>query len=110
MAFDVEGTAKEMIGVAAAKLGPKWSEVRALAEPEFKKIAMTIATIEAGRLSGTITAEQARLLLEMQKNASRAVLLAVEVIGLLAAEDIIQGALAIVGGVVNKAVGMTLIA
>jgi hypothetical protein len=99
-----------MVDAAAKVLGTKWKKARAFAEPEFTKIAQTIATIQASRLAGSLSEAQARLLLDMQRNASRSVLLAVEVVGVVAAEEAINGALAVVRKAVNRAVGFTLIA
>ena len=110
MALDLRALWNEMIAAAAKTLGVKWNDARAYAEPEMKKIATTIASIEASLLAGDINQQQATLLLDMQKNASRSVLLAVEVIGLVTAEKVINDALALVRDTVNSAVGFVLIA
>ncbi len=58
-------------------------------------------------LSGQITEEQARLHLDIQKNASRTVLLTVEGLGLLAAEQAINAR--VVRDSVNTALDFVLI-
>jgi endonuclease III-like uncharacterized protein len=58
---------------------------------------------------GTVTNEQAALLLDMQKNASRSALLAIQGIGLVTAQNILNGALGAVAATVNKALGFTLL-
>jgi hypothetical protein len=60
--------------------------------------------------AGRINSQQADLLLDMQKLASRNVLLTMEGLGLLAAEAAINAALDVVKKAVNTALGITLIA
>jgi len=102
MAIDVESTAKQMIAEATKVLGGKWKDARGYAEPEFKKIAMTVATIEQGRAAGQISDDDARALLDIQKNATRSVLTALEVIGVATAEKAINAALAVLAAPVKK--------
>ena len=102
MAIDVESTAKQMIGEAAKVLGGKWKDARAYAEPEFKKIAMTIATIEQERQNGELDDDDAQALLDIQTTASRSVLTALEVIGVATAEKAINAALAVLAQPVKK--------
>ena len=53
--------------------------------------------------------KEARLLLEMQQNPAKAVLMTVEGLGLLAAEAAINAAINAVRTTVNKALGFALI-
>lgn len=110
MSLDIEDLGKKLLSALQGSLREVWAKAQAFAKPEAQKIAQTIVSIEASYLAGEITEEQARLLLEMQKNASRAVILAVQVIGLVAAEKAINDALSAVKDLVNKAVGFVLIA
>lgn len=110
MSLDIEDLGKKLLSAMQGSLSEAWAKAEAFAKPEAQKIAQTIVSIEASHLAGKITEEQARLLLEMQKNASRAVILAVQVIGLVAAEKAINDALSAVKDLVNKAVGFVLIA
>ena len=74
MAIDVEQLATTMFQAAWTVLKGKAPDVATYAEGKFKKIAQTIATVEAGRVRGQITEKQAELLLDMQKSATRSVL------------------------------------
>ena len=58
---------------------------------------------------GQINPQQAELLFDMQKSASRSVLLTVKGLSLLAAQEAINAALAVVRTVVNTAVKFPLI-
>jgi hypothetical protein len=109
MALDI-GALLESMGTAAAQvLQSKWPGVRSFATSEFQKIAQTIVSIGEGVASGEITKDQAPILLDMQKNASRAVLAAVEGMTLIAAEQAINAALAAVKGPINAFVGFALL-
>ncbi len=76
---------------------------------ECAKLAHTIATIEAGRASGEMSVAEADLLLDMQRSASRSVLLSAEGIGLLVAEQAVNAALNVVQPIVNAALGFALL-
>ncbi len=76
---------------------------------EMKKIAESIAAIERMKLTGKITEEKAGLQIDIQKNATRTVLLAVEGVGIVSAEQAINAALNVVRDTVNKAIGWTLL-
>jgi len=99
-----------MATAAAGVLGSKWPGVRSFATTEFQKIAQTVASIGTQVASGEISTDQAAILLDMQENASRAVLASLEGMTLIAAEQAINAALAAVKGVVNTFVGFALIA
>jgi hypothetical protein len=109
MTIDVAQLGEAMAKAALDVLKGKAPQVVAFAKPEFAKLGLTIASIERELLAGEITVEQARLLLDMQKNASRTVMLAVEGIGLLAAEAAINAALAVARPIVNAALGVALL-
>ena len=77
--------------------------------PKFEKIAQTVVSIGEGIAAGTITQEQAPILLDMQKNASRAVLAAVEGMTLVAAEQAVNAAIGAVKTAINTFVGFPLV-
>jgi hypothetical protein len=109
MAIDVQALAMTMFQAAWTVLKEKAPEVENYAEGEFKKIAQTIATIEAARLRGQIAPEQASLLFDMQKSATRSVLLCSSGMELLAAEAAVNAALAAARPVINAALGFALV-
>ena len=109
MAIDIDALAKTMFQAAWTVLKEKAPEVEGYAQGEFKKIAQTIATIEAARVRGQITPQQAALLLDMQKSATRSVLLCAAGIELLAAEAALNAALDAGRTAINSALGFTLV-
>jgi hypothetical protein len=109
MALDVANLAERMLKASKAVFKGRWSKVRAYAESEFKKLAETLALIERLRASGEISEAEAALQLQIQRNATRTVLLTLKGLGLLTVEDAINAALGVVRKTVNTAVGFALI-
>jgi hypothetical protein len=109
MALDVGSLTQQMLNAALPMLKKDASDAESFAKTEFTKIAQTLVSIEGQLAAGEITQPQADLLLDMQKNASRAVLLALKGMSLLAAEQAINAALGVIASVVNAAVHFPLI-
>ena len=108
--FDVDAVLKSMAAAAAAVLKKQWPQVETFAKTEFEKIAQTVVSIGEGVAAKTITQDQAPILLDMQKNASRAVLAAAEGMTLVAAEQAINAAIGAVKTAINTFVGFPLVA
>jgi hypothetical protein len=109
MALEAGDLVAPILTALKAPLGKAWNAAKDYAEGEAKKMAQTLADIARFRAAGQIDDVQARALLDMQKHAMQAVLLTIEGIGLIAAQNAINGALGAVRTVVNKAVGFALI-
>ncbi len=110
MALNVAKLASQMLGAALPLLEKDAEGAGPFAKTEFLKIAQTIGGINDGVADGQINQQQAVLLLDMQTLASRNVLLTLKGLDLLAVEDAINAALGVVKGIVNTALGFTLIA
>ena len=110
MALDVGTLASQMLAAALPILKKDAEDAESFAKTEFTKIAQTIVSIGEQLAAGQINEEQADLLLDMQKSASRTVLLALQGLALLAVEAAINAALNVVKGAVNIALGFDLIA
>ncbi|MGA3244400.1 MAG: hypothetical protein ABSE41_07285 [Bacteroidota bacterium] len=98
-----------LIGAMKPILDKYWGDVKDYAESEAAKMAKTLETVVQLRVAGKIDDQQAQALVEMQKNAMQAVLLAIQGIGLIAAQKAINAALAAVKDIVNKAIGFPLL-
>jgi hypothetical protein len=109
MPLDAAPLARQMLAAALPILKIHAIDTESFASVEFKKIADTIVSIEAMQAAGQINHDQAQLLFDMQKSASRSVLLTVKGLALLAAEEAINAALDVVKGVVNAAVKFPMI-
>ncbi len=100
---------KAMLAAFKGQLNAKWPGIRTYGEAEMKKMAQTLAMIEKLSAAGSITPEQARLYVEIQKNSVRMVVLTLEDMGLLAVEAAINAALGAVRKAVNTALGFALL-
>jgi hypothetical protein len=109
MAIDVEKLAKDMFSAAFVVMKARAPKIKVIAEGEFKKIAQTLLTIEAELAAGQISREEATLLVEMQKSATRSVLLMSEGMSLIVAEQAINSALDVARAAVNTATGVKLL-
>jgi len=109
MTLDVAALASSILGSFKASFNTQWPEVENYAIGESQKLAHSLLQITTLRLSNQISTGECSVLLEMQKNATRNVLLAIEGIGLVAVETAINGALAAVQSAVNGAIGFALL-
>ncbi len=109
MSLNASELATNMLNAAKDVLSQKWPEIKDYAEAETKKLAEALVMIEKLKLAGSITKEEAKLHLDIQKNATRAVLLTIEGLGILAVEQALNAAFAVVKEAVNTALGFTLV-
>jgi hypothetical protein len=109
MSLDIEALLGAMLGAAKSVLSDKWPELKDYTETELRGIAEGIALIATLHADGSITEEQARILLEMKKNTARNVMLTIEGLGVLAAEQAINAALGVVRDTVNTALRFPLL-
>ena len=105
----VDDLVKRMLTAAAGPLKAEWPDAKAYAELEFTKLAQTLLMIQASYALGQINKTEAKLLLDIQRNAARSVLLTLQGLGALAVEQAINAALKTVRDAVNAAIGFALI-
>lgn len=96
---------EEMVAVAKSTLEENWPAVADIATSSFKTLAQALADIQQMKADGTISDEQARLLLNMHRNTAKIVLLSVDVIDIVKAEAVINAALNAIKIPVNAALG-----
>ncbi|KIN88303.1 hypothetical protein [Thauera sp. SWB20] len=109
MSLSAAQLGKDILAAFKGALSEKWPDIKEYGEAEAKKLAHTLVMIAALRASGKINEEQATLHIEIQKNATRTVLLTLEGLGILAVEAAINAALNVVKDAVNTAVGFALL-
>ena len=100
---------ESMLSAASTSFGDKWPKIKDIGTTSFKKLAQVFVDIEMMRAKGTITDEQAVLLLDMEKNTFKIVLLSVEILGIIAVENALNSALNVIINSVNKDIVITLI-
>lgn len=109
MALKTSDLVRDMLAAARGELEDKWPEVKIYAETEAKKFAQTLVMIEKLKVAGRISKKQADLLLDMQKQTSRVVLLTIEGLSLLTAEAALNAAIRSIRDAVNDGIGWKLI-
>lgn len=106
---DAGALAAQIAAAMTGQLAKSGKTIAAYAKAEAQKLATSAVEIAALRATGVINDEQAKLHLDIQKHASRAVLSAIEGLGILAAEAAINAGLAVVRQAVNTFAGFDLI-
>lgn len=101
MPLNIGELAAAMIGAAKETLAKDWPKVRDYAEPELKRLAASLVDIGKLAAQGKVKQSEARALLQIHRNTVLTVMLAVEGMGLLAAERAINAALKAVADAVN---------
>ncbi|HXB93627.1 MAG TPA: hypothetical protein VNU70_00670 [Puia sp.] len=109
VSLDFNNLFSQMLTAAKTSFNKKWPKIKDLATSSVKTLAQNVVDIEQMRIAGTITEEQARLKLDLQKNAFKTVLLTEEGIGLLVVESALNAMLGIIKDTVNTAIGFALI-
>jgi hypothetical protein len=107
--MDIGNIGTEMGIAILNSLKSKAPDIEAYAKSEGVKMAQCLTTIMSLMAAGTISEDEAKLQLDIQKQAARAILLTVEGLGVLAVEAAINAALGAVKDVVNSALGFDLI-
>jgi len=108
-AIDASQLVSDMLKAAQDVLGRKWPDAKDYAETAFIEIGEAIVFIEMQRALGKMSIEKARLHLDIQKNASKSILLTLEGLGLVAVESAINEALRVIKDTVNTTLGFALI-
>ena len=103
--IDVNKLIHDMLQAVQGKLQAHWQAAAPFAKAEMQKLAATAVQIQQGQADGSLTKEKAQILLDMQKNASQAVLTAIETVGMIAAQDAINAAIDVLKTTLNAAIG-----
>jgi hypothetical protein len=109
MGLDFSKLGKDMGAAFLNSLKDKAPEIEEYAKSEGVKMAQCLATIASLVAAGTIDEDEAKLHLEIQKQAARSILLTVEGLGALAVEAAINAALGVAKDTVNSALGFALV-
>ncbi|HEX6098213.1 MAG TPA: hypothetical protein VF432_17935 [Thermoanaerobaculia bacterium] len=90
MSLSVPEIAEIMIEAARADAGDRWPQLQALAECELRRLAQALADVEGLLAAGKVTESHATQLVHMHQIAARSVLVTIEGIGLLTAQQAIH--------------------
>ena len=106
--MDWNALLQQMLGAAKNAFQGDWSTIAPYAQSEFTKMEQDILLIQTLHATGQMTDQQCQLHMQMQQNSIKAVLLTVEGVGILAAEQIMNAVIGVIGDVVNKAIGIAI--
>jgi hypothetical protein len=98
--MDYDQIIKDSIDVAKGIVGKSWKSVQPYAAHEFRQFAENAEYLAKLKLTGEVTEEELKHRLLIQRTALSNVLLAIEGIGLVTAQNVVNAVL----GVVSKAV------
>jgi hypothetical protein len=109
MSIKIGEVVATMTNAAKSSLKEDWPKVRDYAQPEFRRLARVLEDIVKKAAKGAISANEAKSLLRIHRNTVLTVMLAVEGMGIIAAEKAINAALKAVADIVNKALPFKLL-
>jgi hypothetical protein len=98
----------DSISAAKIELGNKWDKVEPFAAHEFRQLAENIVFLTQLHANGTIDKDEFEGRLQFQKLATENVLLAIKGVGIVAAQNIINSIIGIVGNAIQNAAGFAL--
>jgi hypothetical protein len=103
--INIDQLLASMVTAAAGALQERWPIARDYAETEFRKLLIQAEHIKNLKSENRINEDEAKLLMDLQRNAMRSILLALEGLGILAVEAAINAALGVIRDAVNNAIG-----
>ena len=109
MNLDIQDIATSMIDAARAEVAGRWPQVKTLAEMELRRLAQSLAEVAQLLADGKIGEAHARQLVHMHQIAARAILLSVQGIALLTAEQAIRSAVGAAARTINGVAKVTLL-
>ena len=109
MSIDIPSLTSTMIAGVRKAISDRWPVIRAVAEPELRKIAQTIEDASQLYAEGVITADRAAQIVEMQRNTAMSVVRTVEGLGIQTARQALDAAAHAAGAVVNRLLGFKLL-
>jgi hypothetical protein len=106
--IDFPQIVQDSIAAAKTELGNSFKKLKPFAEHEFTQFAENAAFLAQLKLDGTIDDEELKARLNIQRLALNNDLLAIEGIGLVTAQNIVNAVLDIVSAAVKKAIQVVL--
>lgn len=106
--IDFKQIVSDSIAFSKNELGKTFKQLKPFAEHEFTQFAENAVFLANLKRNGVIDDEELSHRLQLQKLAMSNVLLAMKGIGLISAQNIVNGVLAIVGGAISKGINVAL--
>jgi hypothetical protein len=107
--LDLGKLASDMLAAAAGAAKGRWPKIRDSVTPQFVRLAQIGVDIERDHLLGRLDDDEARTLVEMEKNTLVAIVAGAKGQAKAAAQAAINAALAVLSTAVNSAVKFPLL-
>jgi hypothetical protein len=107
--IDFDKLIRDMIGVAEGALTSFWKQAEPIVKKESKRLMGEIQRIVEYKSRGILDEDKARLHFQIQVNTSKLVILTVQGLALIQAENAINAMLDIIRKLINTAIGWELI-
>jgi len=102
--IDFKEITKQMIIAAQGAISEDITDIKDLAEGEFKDFAMRTVELAVKVADGTISVEQAKFILDIRQTAMKGVLLSIQGIGMIAVQGAINAILDVLKETLNEAI------
>ncbi len=106
--LDLDALVEKMGKAALPHLKGGAAKAKEFGRAEADKMARTALMLAEGVAKGTIDKEEAQLILDVQRNASRSVLLTIKGLGIIAVENAVNAAMEVLLGAIKKTLGVAL--
>ena len=104
-AIDIEQLGSDIVSAIKGEVDDKWPEIKDFAETQGKILAQAAADLAELRAQGKIGDAELKLHLDLQKQAAKQVLLAVEGMGILMVEAALNAAIKVINAAIEAAIG-----
>lgn len=98
----------DSLALAKKEVGTAWKKLKPFAEHEFQQFAENAVFLAKLKLAGTIDDPELKARLEIQRIALNNVLLSIKGIGLVTAQNVVNGVLGILSGAISKTLSVVL--
>lgn len=106
--IDFKQILSDSIAFTRGEVGSGWKKIKPFADHEFSQFAENALFLAKLKQNGVIEEDELKSRLMLQKLALANVLLAIKGIGIVTAQNIVNGVLGIVSGAINKAINIAL--
>lgn len=106
--LDYNQILSDCMGVAKTELGKKWKSVKPYAEHEFKQFAENAEFLAKLKLANEISDEELKTRLHIQRIALNTVLIAIEGVSLVAAQNVINAVTGVVFSAITTSLNVAL--
>lgn len=101
--IDIDQLGSDIVAAMKGEVAEKWPNIKDFAETQGKILANSAADLTRLRVEGTISDAELKLHLDLQKQASKQVLLAIEGMGILAVEAALNAAINVINAAIDAA-------